>query len=181
VVKITGLSQSEVGAMLARAGRQRVPGKSPTRSDHVFLMNQARRLEVSYLLNVFGSMLESGNSPARALVAAYRRYARTFDGTAEGRGERGQLISFDRAFDFVSRTYCLWGHTEPQLVMVACRRCGSRYVNTSVVDARDTGECPCCCMAQRYRNSDRVRRYIERIEANANAAQQAVSAPAWQG
>lgn len=166
VMAITGLSRNFVLELMDRCGRDRVSGRLPTKSDHLFLCSQTKKVEVSFFLSAFRRIWSVGNLPSESLVAAYRVYAARFAGVCRGAAssqKRDGMLSFDRCFDLVSRTFCMWGQTSASLMLVGCRRCGSDYVSTPVASGVDDGGCPYCRLRRRYAYNLSIRRYLDAL------------------
>lgn len=165
VAAVTGLSKRVVHELMARARRPRAMGRLPTCSDHLFLNNQIRHLEISVVLGTYWDLVQRGNEPAESLVVAYRMYLARF-GSAYGKQETaalpGDVLTFDRVFDFASRTFALWGVARASLMLVRCDGCHSRFVSTRIAPEVKACGCPFCRVGRRYRaNDQKVRRYLD--------------------
>lgn len=150
IIRITGLSRSEVMHLLFEDAPPR-SGKYPESTEWLNKANLFARIEASTFLSIYRDFRERGCEPRDALVGAFPHYRLLFC--------KDPRVTFDRAFDLVSRTDGLW-RQKPDLSLVACRTCGARYLSSLCFHPVEADPCPFCKLTSRYDCDKRVRSYL---------------------
>lgn len=145
---ITGLQRSELMRLLFIEGPSQC-GRAPDSPEWYHQANLLEKAEAAMVVAIYRGLRELGFGPAEALVGGFRHYREHCP--------QSPRISFDRAFDLVCQIEGIWVVDSPQLAVVTCTSCLSRFI--CAIGETPGAACPCpfCKLLKRYHFDKRVR------------------------
>lgn len=146
---ITGIGTRELVRLLFTERNQPPRGRAPDTREWYHKANLLSRTEASVIVSNFRRLRAMGIAAGEALVCAYRYYRSVY--------QAPHRISFDRAFDLASHTDGLWIATAPSFALVACKTCGSEFLDALGSSMRSSDPCPFCRLLRRVDLDPRIR------------------------
>ena len=148
VAHLTGLSSSLLREYFFN-GQPFVCGRWPDSQDWYHAATLVERAEASLLASIFTTLRSDYACPAQhAMVSAYKMYRERWTGRPS--------ITFDRAFELISRLEGIWTHRAPQLEMHTCLLCQSRHVIALGDLSAAHAPCVFCRLVKRYATDSRI-------------------------
>lgn len=145
--RLTGLGSTEIARLLgpdAVVAR----GRHPDSTDWYHNATLLERAEASLVVVRCCRGISFQFDPEDALVSAYERHLRMFEGTPR--------ISFDRAFDLTAQVCGLWIATEQTMSLVTCKACQRDYLSVLTNLPGLPVDCPHCALVRRYTRDPRL-------------------------
>lgn len=146
---ITGIGTRELIRLLFTERSQPPRGRAPDTREWYHAANLLSRTEASVIVSNFRRLRAMSIAPGEALVCAYRYYRSVY--------QAPHRISFDRAFDLASHTGGLWVASASSFVLVACKICGSEFLDAPGSGTLSSEPCPFCRLLRRVELDPRVR------------------------